>query len=114
MRVVTIGALILLFLFANYAFSEYNQKTEQLKEYFREGFFITCEPTIKSQLQRAGLLDQYTTRNRINYCTCVAIKIFDDLTEEGVNYFWNTGELPIRKKKARPEYSNQCFDSEFI
>ena len=62
------------------AYSESYEWSEQMKGNYRKGFVLSCEPTIKSQLERAGVLDLIPLTQRIKYCTCVGIKIFDDLT----------------------------------
>lgn len=85
---------------------------EQYKGAFRKGFFMACEPTIKSQIERAGLSALISFEKRVAYCTCVAIKIFDDLNTEEIEFINAKGELPPRKKQAREGYSSECFDSE--
>ena len=85
---------------------------EQYKGAFKKGFLMTCEPTIKSQFERAGLSAFFSFEERVAYCTCVAIKIFDDLNVEEIEFVNAEGELPPRKKQEREGYSSECFDSE--
>ena len=99
--------------FSSKTFSESYEWSEKMKGNFRKGFVLTCEPVIKSQFERAGMLDFATTTQRIAYCTCVAIKIFDDFSMSEVKSFQKSGELPLRKKKARSGYSNECSDKHF-
>jgi hypothetical protein len=101
-------------LFAISAQSQYDKRTEQLKGNFRKGFITTCMPTITSQIERSGLSGYISVTQKIKYCTCVAIKIFDDMTELEIDHMMGGGELPNRKKLARPKYSEQCTDSELI
>ena len=99
--------------FGMYA-SEYDYKTEQLKAELKKGFFTTCLPTITSQIDRAGLAGRISETQKVLYCTCVSIKIFDDMSAQEVSYIMDKGELPGRKTRARKTYSEECTDSEFI
>jgi hypothetical protein len=95
------------------AYSESYEWSETMKGNYRKGFLLTCEPTIKSQLERAGVLGLISSTQRIKYCTCVGIKIFDDFSMREVKSFQKSGELPLRKKNARSGYSNECSDEHF-
>ena len=95
-----------------YSFAMSYKAQEQYKEAFKKGFLMTCEPTIKSQFERAGLSAFFSFEERVAYCTCVAIKIFDDLNTEEIEFVNAEGELPPRKKQEREGYSSECFDSE--
>ena len=86
---------------------------EQMKDDFKKGFLMTCLPTIKSQLDRAGVLDSVPEEQRISYCTCVGIEIFDDFTLNEINEFERTTELPVRKQKVRQQLSSKCADKVF-
>ena len=109
----SIGFLILMISLSSKAYSDSYEWSEEMKGNFRKGFLLTCEPTIKSQFERAGMLDFATTTQRIAYCTCVAIKIFDDFSMREVKSFQKSGELPLRKKNARSGYLNGCSDKHF-
>jgi|TARA_B110000114_G_C15019152_1_gene368152 hypothetical protein len=95
------------------ASAQYDKRAEQLKADFRRGFLISCEPTISSQIERAGLADYVSTEQKLAYCVCVGIKIFDDFSNKEVEQFLITSELPPRKKLARSTYSEDCADSEW-
>jgi hypothetical protein len=112
-KTLSIGFLILMTTLSSKTYSDSYEWSEKMKGKFRKGFLLTCEPVIKSQFERAGILDFATTPQRIAYCTCVAIKIFDDLTMSEVKSFQKSGELPLRKKNARSGYSNECSDKHF-
>jgi hypothetical protein len=112
-KTLSIGFLIMMMSLSSPAYSESYEWSEKMKGNFRKGFVLTCEPVIKSQFERAGMLDFATTTQRIAYCTCVAIKIFDDFSMSEVKSFQKSGELPLRKKKARSGYSNECSDKHF-
>ena len=99
--------------FSSKTFSESYEWSEKMKGSYKKGFLLSCEPNIKSQLERAGILDLTTQTQRLSYCVCVGIKIFDDLTISEINSFQKTMELPARKKKARSSYSNECTDKHF-
>lgn len=101
-------------LFATSAVSQYDERTEQLKGGFRKGFLLSCVPTITSQIERAGLAAHISETQKLSYCVCVGIKIFDDFTKREVDAFVDSKELPKRKKLARKGYSEQCTDSELI
>lgn len=94
------------------SFSMSYKAQEQFKASFRKGFLMTCEPTIKSQFERTGLSAFVSLEKRVAYCTCVSIKIFDDLNTLEIEFINAKGELPPRKKQAREGYSSECFDSE--
>ena len=94
------------------ASAESYQWQEEMKGSFRKGFLLTCLPAIESQLERAGVLQLFPQEKRISYCTCVGIKIFDDLTLAEIKRLMDSGDLPARKQSARPRYSNECGDSE--
>ena len=83
---------------------------EEMKGSFQKGFFLTCIPTFESQLDRAGMLDRVSLEQRISYCTCVGIGIFDDFTLKEINEFSRTGDLPARKQRIRQQFSNRCAD----
>jgi hypothetical protein len=93
---------------------EYDYKTEQLKGALRKGFVISCVPTITSQIERAGLAERISDTQKMLYCTCVGIKIYDDMTAQEVDFAIDKSELPDRKKLARKTYSEECADSELI
>ncbi len=79
---------------------------ETLKADSRQGFILSCVPTIESQSERFGL--NLSVEQIGSYCTCVAIAIFDDMSSDEINAFLATMSLPERKEKARPEYSSRC------
>jgi len=95
------------------AFAQYDKRAEQLKGDFRKGFLLSCEPTISSQIERAGLADYVSAEQKLAYCVCVGIKIFDDFSGKEVDEFLVTSKLPLRKELARSKYSEECADSEF-
>ena len=112
-KTLSIGFLIMMMSLSSPAYSESYEWSEKMKGSYKKGFLLSCEPNIKSQLERAGILDLTTQTQRLSYCVCVGIKIFDDLTISEINSFQKTMELPARKKKARSSYSNECTDKHF-
>ena len=107
MRLIVVSLLALISL---PCFAESYRWQEQMKGGFKKGFFLTCIPTIESQLDRAGMLDRVSLEQRISYCTCVGIGIFDDFTLKEINEFSRTGDLPARKQRIRQQFSNRCAD----
>ena len=103
-------AVFLLALMSLPCFAESYRWQEQMKGGFKKGFLLTCEPTIESQLDRAGILDRISLEQRISYCTCVGIGIFDDFTVNEIKEFIKINQLPMRKQRMRQEFSNRCAD----
>lgn len=97
---------------ASFASGANDKKTEILKDEFRRGFELSCEPTITVQINRAGLSGEIRKYKKINYCKCVAIKIFNDLTPFEVERFMTTDLLPDRKRLKRSNFSEECASKE--
>jgi hypothetical protein len=99
---------LMILIFVEVSYGSNTLRNEQLKADSRSGYFRSCVPTIQSQNERwkLGLSQQQV----MDYCVCMGIKIFDDLTTDEIDQMLNKKTLPERILSKHETFRNECSE----
>ena len=82
------------------------QISEELKGALRKGHGLTCIPVIEDQFKRMGMNQHYT--KIAQYCTCLGIQYFRDMSVAELKEMQASNSLPKRISRKRSQIQDWC------